>query len=751
MAARPTLRSIVSQSAFGAGLAASMMLGGGVAAQAQTQTGTEPQAAAETAPELRLPQVGVVGEQPANTLRGTTGLGRLSGPIQSLPQTIQVVPQEVLRQQNVTTLEQALRNVPGITSSVGEGNGGVNGDQLRIRGFNAQNDLYVDGLRDFGTFRRDAFTFEEVQALLGPSGQTFGAGSAGGTVNVVSRTPRLGNFFNVEATAGMGPLFRGTADANYQLSETSAMRLNVMGQQSRTSGRDMPFGSRWGVAPSIAFGLGTDTTFTLEYLHYEYDEPTDTGVPVLTRPGSSVGQPITEYGVSRNTWYGTPTDRDKSTLDRITARLQHNATDWLTIYNDTRASHQERFFSYSILGCDTTCVGNFFNRTGTPQYTYSGAGSPYDSTTWGVQNVTTAVARYNTWGFRHETTLGLDGWYEDFERTGYSYGADRSAFRGNLFDADNDTSYGYTRSTAANATRAAQTTAVGVFASERLWLTPEFSVLGGVRWNRFQTDYQSYGPGIAQTELNADNSFVDPRASIIWEPTRDYTFYVSYAQSSFAPGSNWATQPGQASANNTRLEPERNTIYEAGARGSFLDGRLGLSAAVYQITKNNATETDALTGTVFSSGDRQRIQGVDLGATGQLMPNWTLNARYSFMDSETTRSLTAANVGKEVQLVPEHSATLWTAYEIGRGERRNLTIGGGITYASSIYLNAGNTQEVPETFSLDAFASHRLNDQVTLRVNGYNLTDQRNYTQATSGRAVLGTGRAFTMSLAASF
>ncbi|NKE43158.1 TonB-dependent siderophore receptor [Roseomonas frigidaquae] len=749
MTAKPTLRMIVSNTAFGASLAAGMMLGGG--ASAQTATSPQAQAEPEASQAVRLPGISVVGDRPENTLRGETGLGRLSGPIQSIPQTIQVVPREVLQQQNVTTLEQALRNVPGITSSVGEGNGGVNGDQIRIRGFNAQNDLYVDGLRDFGTFRRDAFTFEEVQALLGPSGQTFGAGSAGGTVNVVSRTARLGNSFNADATAGMGPFFRSTVDGNYQISDTAAVRLNLMGQTSRLAGRDMPWGERWGIAPSIAFGLGTDTTFTLEYLHYQYDEPTDTGVPVLTRPGATVGRPITEYGLDRRTWLGTPNDRDKTTVDRLTARLQHRATDWLTIYNDTRAGIQDRSFSYSIIGCTADCATGFFNRTGTPGYTYSGAGSPYDSSTWGVQNVTTAVARFNTGSLRHEATVGVDGWYEDFERTGYSYGADRSAFRGNFFEPDNDTSYSYTRSTAANATRRAQTTAVGVFASERLWLTPQLSVLGGVRWNRFQTDYQAFGPGVSPTELNADNSFVDPRGAVIWEPTRDYTFYFSYAQSSFAPGSNFATQPGQANVNNTQLEPERNDIYEIGARGAFLGGRLGLSAAAYQITKNNATETDALTGATFTSGDRQEVRGIDIGATGSITPAWTLNARYSYTDSETTRSTTPANVGKPIQLVPEQSAALWTAYEFNQGQKLNLTVGGGVTWASRIFLNAANSQEVPESFSLDAFVSHRLNQNLLLRVNGYNLTDHRNYTHVSSGRAALGTGRAVTMTLSTNF
>lgn len=746
-----TLRTAVSHGALGASLAVGFAVGIETPAAAQTT-------AAPEGGSVNLPAIDVEGRAPDNTLRGSTGLGRLQGPIQSLPQTIQVIPQEVLRQQNVTTLEQALRNVPGITSSIGEGNGGVNGDQLRIRGFTAQNDLYVDGLRDFGTYRRDAFTFEEVQALLGPSGTTFGAGSAGGAVNINSRVPFLGNAYNAVVTGGMGPFARGTLDLNQRLGETTAMRLNVMGQTGRIVGRDLDRGDRWGIAPSIALGLGTDTTFTLEYLHYHYNEATDAGVPVLTRPGTTVGRPVTEFGVNRGTWYGTPTDRDRSTVDRLTARLQHRATDWLTLYNDTRFGYQQRFFSFSVPSCAVStpptaadCPTRFFNRTGTPLYSYGGGGSPFETTTWGVQNVTTAVARFNTGSIRHEATLGLDAWYEDFERVGYTYGADRTAFRGNLFAPDNDTPYGYTRSTANNATRQAQTTAVGVFASERMWFTPEISVLGGLRWSRFQTDYQQFGPGFPQTEFNADNSFWDPRAAVIWEPTPNQTYYFSYSRSSFAPGSNFTTLPGQASANNSALEPERNTIYELGARVNVLDGRLGLSAAIFHITKSNATETDVVTGATFSSGDRQRVQGVDLGVTGRITDAWLINARYSYLDSETTRSLTAANVGRRVALVPEHSASLWTTYEFNRGQPWNLMVGGGFTWNSRIYLNATNTAEVPQNFSLDALISHRINDNLTVNVNGYNLTDHRNYTQLQTNRAVVGAGRTVLVSLAASF
>ncbi|MEO3474284.1 TonB-dependent siderophore receptor [Roseomonas sp. CAU 1739] len=741
------LRSGLSRTAFGTSLAAGFALGAAGPAGAQTAESGQPDAA------VALPQISVQGAQPENTLQGATGLGRMPGRIEDQPQTIQVIPQEIMRQQSVTTLGEALRNVPGVTASAGEGGGGVAGDQLRIRGFNSQNDLYVDGMRDFGSFRRDAFTFEEVQAILGPSGVNFGSGSAGGIVNVNSRTPHLGNALNMDVTGGMNWMLRGTADANYQIGETTALRMNVMYQQQRLVDRHMPTGERWGIAPSIAFGLGTDTTLTLEYLYYRYDEPTDAGIMVATRPGQTVGRPVSEYGVSRSTWYGSNfTDRDQSTVNRLTARIQHRANDAITIYNDTRVGVQERYFSYSIASCDATCSARLFSGVGgVPQYALSGGGSPYESSTWGVQNITSMVARFNTWSLRHEATLGLDAWYEDFERTTYAYGADRTAYRGNLFAPNNTLNFAYGPGTTVSSNRRSQTTQIAAFASDRIWFTPEISVLGGLRWTRQQSDYTQWGGTNPVQDFSADNAFIDPRVSLIWEPTPQYMVYASYAQSTFAPGSNWTTQPGQATANNSNLEPEVNTIYEVGARVNVLEGRLGLTASVYQIEKNNATETDPSTGTVFSSGDQQRVRGIDIGATGRITPAWLINARYSYMNSETTSSLTPANVGKRVVYVPENAATLWTSYEFGQGTPWNLTVGGGIVYGGQAFLNAANTAEVPYNFSLDAFVSHRINDQLSVRINGTNLTDNRNYVSLFGNRAVLGQGRGVMMTVSTNF
>jgi catecholate siderophore receptor len=745
-----SLRSL-SPAAFGASLAVAMLGGAATSALAQDQT-----TAAESAETIALPPISVGGAapvSPTNPLRGSTGIGRLQGDIQDQPQSVAVVPREVLQQQNATSLMQALRNVPGITSTVGEGGGGVQGDQLRIRGFNAQNDIYVDGMRDFGAYVRDTFTYEDVAVYFGPSGMTFGGGSVGGVVNVTSRMPHLGNSYSGTAGFGNGPYFRSTIDVNQQIGEQTAFRLNMMGQRLDTVGRDNQTSGRWGIAPSVAFGLGTDLTFTVEYLHYQYDQTTDSGVPTVTAPGSSIARPATEYGLRRANWYGTANDRDKVTVDRLSARARWQANDWLTLYNDTRVSFVNRDFAYTILSCDATCQSNFFTRRATPTYTVSGASSPYSQYTWGAQNITTAVAQFNTGPLRHELTVGLDAWYESTERNNSMYSPTRSG--GNFLSPDDwFNSYTYIPSTAATATREIGTTSIGLFASDRVWITPEWSILAGLRWSRFQTDYSTYGPTSTVTNLNASSSAVDPRAALMWEPAPNQSYYVSYASSTSPPGANFAVLPGQATFNNTQLDPERNRILEIGMKYSVFEQRLGLTAALFRIEKDNARSTDPATGDQIATGDKQRNQGLELGAVGRITPQWLMSARYTYMDSEITEAGTTSasgNVGNRVQFVPRNAASIWTTYDLFPGRDYNLTLGGGVTYRSWVYLNNTNTAMVPANLSFDAMVSHQIRPQLRAQLNVYNIGNALNYDVLFANRVVPSAGRTFIFQLAGNF
>ncbi|WP_424135800.1 TonB-dependent receptor [Roseomonas chloroacetimidivorans] len=724
------------------------MVGGGAFAQPVN----------DSAP-VAVPEVSVTGATMPNQLTAPTGNPRLPGTIQDTPQTINVVPQEVLQQQTVTTLEQALRNVPGITSTIGEGNGGVTGDQFRIRGFSAQNDVLVDGLRDFGSYQRDAFTYQDVQVLKGASGFAIGTSAIGGGINVNSRLPTLENRYSATATGGMGPFARFTADINQRINETTAVRLNVMGQSSSLVDRDGIDTRRWGVAPSVSFGLGTPTTFTVEYLHYHDEHTIDGGMPVVYSGPGAIGRPASEYGVRRSNWYGVQNDIDDVTVDRLTARFSHSFGNWLTITNDTRLTRVDRDTALTAVSCGTgatlaawrsSCSGQFF-RGLNPTLAYTGgASAPYNQVNEAIQNLTTGVARFTTGPLRHELTAGVDFWRETVDRTAYPYSPTRPNVT--LLDSASNNSL-FLPTGAANNQRNTEANNLGLFLNERLWLLPTLSIYGGFRWTNYDLDYTAGTPGAAASQnYSIHDSFFDPRAGIIWEPTPEQTYYYSYSTSTTPPGTFFTTFPAAAANFNSDFEPERNTNHEIGAKFSLFESRLGLTAALFQAEKGNAFAQDPNDPTsVVQTGDRQRIRGVELGITGRITPEWNINAAYTYLDSETTESSTPANRGRQIQYVPKHSASLWTTYDIARDTPYNVTLGAGITYRSKVFLTADNTAEAPANFSLDAMIQHKVNQNLTVRVNGYNLTDRTNYEGLFGNRAVVAAGRTVLVSLAADF
>jgi catecholate siderophore receptor len=236
--------------------------------------------AADAAPHEVSP-VDVLGR--SRPLDADTGLSTIPTTVQDTPQAISVIDAAQLRNQGTASLEQALRNVPGITVAIGEG-GTLSGDQFKIRGFDSKDDVYIDGLRDFGVYTRDSFNYEEVQVLKGPSGAMFGRGTTGGVINTISKRPRLEDFSSVDGYLGNGGYYRALGDFNKQLGETTAARVTLMANDTGVVDRDLIFSRRWGAAATIATGIGTDTTLSVSYLHQHNHYRPDYGIVIVQPP-----------------------------------------------------------------------------------------------------------------------------------------------------------------------------------------------------------------------------------------------------------------------------------------------------------------------------------------------------------------------------------------------------------------------------------------------------------------------------------
>ena len=444
--------------------------------------------------------------------------------LQDTPQTVNVVDAATMRQQGTTTLDEAMRNVPGITIAIGEG-GTLAGDQFKINGFDAKDDIYLDGLRDFAAYTRDSFDYDEVQVLRGPSGLMFGRGTTGGAINTLTKTPFLNDKYVLHGEGGNGAHARATADLNAQFSDTSAARFNLMFTSTGTVDRDLTYSNRWGVAPSIAFGLGTGTVFNLNYIHQQTAQRPDYGVPVAVQPDSVVALPVTEYGVPRSTFLGYTGDRDDNSADLLTAKFTHVASDWLSIENDARVAWYSRYFQYTTVDrCDTTpatnfCANTLFSTAPTAALGGIGGNGPYNQNSWGAQDVFTATANFHVGGLRNALIAGLDAGFQKADRTIYAYtlpGASHFTYLLNggavsradigvsLYNPVNTAPPGYnvvlptqanvagTNDTLSSVVQSSgNSTDLALFATDRLWLTDDWSIIAGVRVDRFIASFQS--------------------------------------------------------------------------------------------------------------------------------------------------------------------------------------------------------------------------------------------------------------------
>lgn len=688
-----------------------------------------------------------------------TGIGRLPDTVRDTPKTITVVPQELIEQQRATSLEQVLKNVPGITMSTGEGNGGQNGDQFSIRGMSSKGDIYVDGLRDFGAYRRDSFDTESVEVIKGPFGAIFGVGNVGGIINQTSKQALLETRASVNQSYGSGHTWRTTADGNIRLGETTALRINGMFQEGSVPGRDHVKDDRRGVAIDFGTGIGTGTEWHLNYAYLHRNGVPDFGVP-MAQGADRIYRPLTEYdvpGMSSSTSYVRNTDRDITDTHTITSRFASELGHGITIDNDTRFSVYDRDFSATNPGSVSAANLNrlLAGDNSVPLSYGAGGGMIYRQHGWAVQNVSSLKADFALAGFRNKAMVGLDASYHHDHRDGGTWTG-----RVNNQTVVNpawqmppgaSVSYGSSRDMDADATD------VGLFANDRLWLTDQVSLLAGLRWDYFRSKFDA--PKATDFKGGtADAKKLSPSISAIWEPTRNAMFYTSFARTWRPIGTDIAQAVGgiqsEVPLGGVDNEPERSDTVEIGTKLDFFDKRLGVTGALFWTKKTNSYTIDPATGDIaggFSeNGEGRRVRGVELGLTGRLTDNWSANLAYAYLDGKVTYASTQSSIGNIAPGVPRNNLTLWTTYDVPHQVLPvpgQLAIGGGLQYASGYWADSANTARMPEKLSVDAMISYRFN-RYRISLNGYNLTDHLNYQSAfSSSRAVPGSRRTFMLNV----
>jgi catecholate siderophore receptor len=669
-------------------------------------------------------------------------LSKLTESIRDTPQSIATLSRELIDDRGATSLNDALRNVPGITLGAGEFS--WQGNNPTIRGFSARDDIYLDGLRDFGSYARDPFNLEAVEILLGPSSVLFGRGSTGGAINQVTKAPRRERTTDVAVNVGSDSTYRATADLSRALGTAAAFRLNLLGHESEVAQRDGARSRRFGIAPSVTFGLDSPTELTLSYVHQSADDRPDYGLPWLE------GRPAP---VARDNYYGFESDYSKTDADVVTGHVRHEVGERVHLDAQLRAanySRQNRITEPLIT--PTPDPGMPLETISVYRYVFSGDS---DETLRTAQ--LTANLNLGEGDVLHALVTGVE-LSRETSLPVFAFGIDVPPT--SLVDPNWHEPFS---ATSLDPRIVADTTAVttALFALDTLKLGDAWQFTLGIRLDRFDSDYSAERFAGPATPFNSGTasgteafSHVDDvasyRAAVVYKPAERTSLYVA-GSTSFNPSAqslSLLTSGRGLGVENALLAPEKNRSLELGAKLDLNDDTLSLSSAVFEITKTNARVADPTNPGFNTLGGEQRIRGVSIDVTGMLTPRIYWASGYAYLDGEVVRGAAGATTGARLANTPEHSLSVWLDY---RATSR-LDFGLGARYVGEqLARSTGDGRHVPSYSVYDAMVRYRLSDALTFKLNVTNLTDELYFEQLHPWHVIPGPGRTAMFAINAAF
>jgi catecholate siderophore receptor len=662
-------------------------------------------------------------------------------------QTITVIKKELIEQQGAVSLTEALRNTPGVGAFFLGENGSTNtGDAIYMRGFDASSSIYVDGVRDVGSISRDTFNIEQIDVLKGPAGTDNGRSSPTGSVNLVSKQPLQENAYLGSVTFGSGQQKRATADLNTVINADSgtAFRLNLLDQDSGNPARDKVKNKRWAVAPSVAFGLNSPTRIYLNYLHVKQDNIPDGGVLTIGLPGYTSPDPTRPFignapMVDPKNFYGSVLDHDNVKADMVTGRVEHDYANGVKFQNTTRYGKTSQQY---LLTSFTASAANL------PAATVKAGSDPLswtmkrtnltfkDQVNEILTNQSTITADFTTGSLKHTVVGGLELINEKQDNytwaaTGGSALPDTSIYYPNP-DAPVSLTYGR------NGARSSGTTNTqSVYAFDTIKFGDQWIFNGGLRVDHYKTSYNAVTVQAVATPqtipvgtllasaIDAQDSLVNGKLSALYKPTTDSSVYALVATSKAPPGSaNFALSTSANSAANPKFDPQETTTYEFGGKWDLLKQKLSLSAAAYRTEVKNEVEQDPVDALYYQTG-KKRVQGIELGVTGEITRGWLVSAGYTRMSTSVeSGKLTTANGQNQLTYTPKQAFTSWTSYTLPFG----LQIGGGARFVDKLLRGTDGAIGTPayadSYWVFDAMASYPVSKHVDLRLNVYNLGDK---------------------------
>lgn len=669
---------------------------------------------------------------------------KFSRPIADTTRTVTVISEQVLKDQGATNLTDALKNVPGVGAFfAGENGNSSTGDTIYMRGADTSNSIYVDGVRDIGSVTRDTFNTEQVEVIKGPSGSDYGRSAPTGSINMISKQPRLDSGIDASASIGSAWYRRGTLDLNEAVGETTAVRLNLMGEKTHDAGRDNVKNERYGIAPSIAFGLGTQNRLYLNYLHVKQNNTPDGGVPTVGLPGYSAPNAKTSAlnssgKVDTHNFYGTNSDYDDSTTNTATMRFEHDFNDTTTIRNTTRWSQIKQDYMMTAMMGGASNIG-MPDPNNVNTWTWTRNINTKDVSNKILTNQTNLTSKFYTGSVGHDISTGVEFTHEQQTNYGvYPFTAPPV----NLYNPNSNISLGGLQRSGANSN--GQTDTFGIYAFDTLQITQDFELNGGIRLDSYHTEYDSASlcggtgrnavkcpAGVAKnspvTTVDATKSgnLVNWKAGALYHLTQNGNVYVNYGISQQPPGgSNFALAAGGtgSSANRTDFKPQKAKTSEVGTKWEVLDKRLLLSAAIFRTDIENDVEAND-DGT-YSQYGTKRVEGYELSVAGNITPAWQVIGGFTQQRASVREGAEVAQDGTtSLPYTPEHAFTLWSQYQATDA----ISVGAGARYIGSMHRGkdgAVGTPSYTESYWVaDAKLGYRVNSTLDLQLNVYNLFD----------------------------
>ena len=689
-----------------------------------------------TAGNTTLPEVKVKSAPVVPFKANTVSSPKLTQPLLDTPQTISVIKKEIMKEQGISSVVEALRNTPGITLQLGENGNTSVGDAFQMRGFATDTSIFVDGVRDLAAVTRDTFNIEQVEVVKGPAGADVGRGAVSGYINLQSKLPQMDEFGTAAASLNSANNKRVSADYNRPLSDSSAVRVNVMAQDGGVVGRDQVKNQGVAIAPSLAFGLGTPTRVYLFSQHIRQDNRPDGGVPTIGLPGFYAADNLLKTGARVNSanYYGSSKDYEKVSTDMLSAKIEHELGKTVVLRNITR---------YGRATMDRVLTG--VNGLSAPtansaSWTAVRTRQRVDRENEILANQTNLTAELELGGFSHSLSGGIELMKESQNLPTFAVPTGVAIAPANLYAPDANVNLPIPQANGAYTN--GSTTTLALYAFDTLKLNKQWQFTAGIRYERYRTesDVATLSTAAANpslpvgtllpTSLKKTGNLLNWKTGLVYKPAANGSVYAAMASSFTPPGSsNFALSATTGNINSPALEPQKTTNLELGTKWELLDKRLALSAALYRTDNQNEVVTVDATSNTFAQFGKRRVEGVELGVVGQITPAWQISAGVATMKTRVLQGSTGNNAaGAASRWSPDLSATLWSSYKINP----QWTVGGGARYVSeqkrvvdpALPLAVQNMPNIGSYTVADALLSFQATRKISLQLNVYNLFDR---------------------------